>query len=560
MSKLSNQTSALLVAGLTFLAGCKKDSDNTQAGAASAPVNPTAPLTALSPQVPTVGLDELSGPNPSTPLTAQAMVLPRPSLRSTNSTDYARTRFHLDAFEKWLTSVDGSAVASKATRRTPVNDQAVKSLQYLLNDYNSLVPALHPGQKAWPPLKPTGVFNDNNTEAMVKRTERLLTLVSSGKAGREFFFALRDALEEAYGATPRLHKVLKASVLAENESLTNSPNLKALDRYPAIKAFCFERTRRLIEPPSVSAHYVKDVQLVKEVQHCLIKLGYDFEIKKLQQTGVRDNGTDEALKLFARHFLRETGPLRVDQNLIYKLANVSTGFDFLLGATLNSEYDGVPYSKDPYKSYCGLTAETLEGWCKKRAIATPPLFDIRESTLRACFREEFILASGCEHLLAMSAGPQRVRALEAARLIADESYNRSPARALRTVAYALGTPSADPTKETMGRLLAQADVTVPRLVYGRAFAVGFNGGGYQAGLTSRLNNATNYIVSLAPQATHNYVAAGVSAGSQERVRVEKGKNKSVSEHRDSQHDHKTKIHGNSAARKVATAKTGKHKT
>lgn len=559
MSTLSKQTGALLVAGLTLLAGCKRDTDNKQAEAAAPPPVPHTALTALGSRPPPVALEELSAPHVAahTPL---AIDLTPPPIRSTNSTEYARTKFHLDAFERWLTSVDGSAVASKATRRTPENDRAIKSLQHLLNDYNSLVPALHPGEKSWTPLKPTGVFRDNQTEAMVKRTERLLTLVSSGKAGREFFFALRDALEEAYGATPRLHKVLKASVLAENESLTKSPNLKALERYPAIKAFCFERNRRLIEPPSVSASHAKDVQLVKEVQHCLIKLGYDFEIKKLQQTGVRDNVTDEALKLFSRHFLRETGPLRVDQNLIYKLANVATGFDFLLGATLNSEYNGVPYSKDPYKSYCGLTAETLEGWCKKRALRPPPLFDIRESTLRACFREEFILASGCEHLLAMSAGAQRVKALEAARLVADESYNRSPARALRTVAYALGTPTAEPTKETMEHLLAQSEVTVPRLVYGRAFAVGFNGGGYQAGLTARLNNATNFIVSLSPALTQRYVATGISAGSQERVRVERAKEKTVSTHKEGQQEHKAKPSGKSSSKKVAEAKTTRRRT
>lgn len=476
-------------------------------------------------------MSELRLPNPPASLAdispqAQSATLltnympPRPPLRSTNSPEYILTKAHLDSFERWLTSAEGSPVVSRSIRRSPENDAAVRDLKHLLNDFNALVPQLYPGEKSWRPLIPSGVFKDGGaTEAMIKRTERLLTLVSSGKAGGEFFFALRDALEEAYGATPRLHKVLRASLLAENKSLRESPNLDPLKRYPAISSLCLERSARLIEPVQTSPDYRRDIQIIKELQHCLIKLGYDFEIKNLKQSGIRDNATDEALKLFYRDFLKSSGPLRVDKSLAYTLASVATGFDFVLGATLNSEYNGNPYSKDPYKSYCGLTQVTLKEWCKQAKVKPPALFDIKESLLRACYRQVFIIPSGCEHLLLMSAGPERVKALEISRALADESYNRSPARALNTVAYALGVKEVEPNRATMSRLFQQGSAALKRMTYGRAFMVGLNGGEYQEGLENRLNGSTNHVVSLHPATIESLVTNGIQAGHKEHQRL-----------------------------------------
>jgi hypothetical protein len=519
MSKLSNSTGALVLAGLTFLSGCRKEPASPSADASSSVTKSRAVPELKNPQ-PSISLNDLTAP-PFPSATPLADYIPsRPPIRSTSSEQYARTKAHLDAFEKWLITANGSPVASRSIKRTPANDAAVLSLKYLLNDYNSLVPQLHPGEKSWKPLPHSGNFNDGGaTEAMVKRTEKLLNLVSSGKAGREFFFALRDGLEEAYGAAPRLHKVLRVSLLEENKSIYQSTNVDPLKRYPSMARFCYEPANRLVEPPRVAADYQRNIQLVKEMQHCLMKLGYDFDVKSLKQTGIRDNATDEALKLFCKDFLHQTGPLRVDKSLAYQLASVSTGFDFLLGATLNAEYDGVPYSKDPYKSYCGLTQVTMQEWCRQRRINSPDLLDIKESLLRACFREVFIIPSGCEHLLVMSASPLRVKALELARLVADESYNRAPHRALKTVAYALGTPEAQPDKATMALLLHNPDTSIQRLIYGRAFMVGFNGGEYQEGLSKRLKEGSNYIASLHPSAAQNLITTGIGAGQKERARM-----------------------------------------
>ena len=524
MSKLSNSTGAIVLAGLTFLAGCRKDGVAPNSGATSAAAE-APPRSELARQNPPVSLEDLTPPQIAT--NRVSIQLPtRPSIRSTNSVEYARAKFHLDSFEQWLTTrkVATAAVACKSTKPTPENKRAVEHLQFLLNDYNSLVPQLHPGQKPWKTLSVNGSF-DPATEAMVVRAEKLLNLVSSGRAGREFFFALRDAIEEAYGATPRLHKVLRNSILAANKDLKDSPNLNPLNQYPAIASFCYERSRRLIETPQVSPNYQRDIQLVKEVQHCLIKLGYDFDIKNLRQSGIRDNQTDEALKLFCRHFTQSDGPLIVDQKLVYTLVSVSTGFDFVLGATLNSEYDGVPYSRDPYKSYCGLTEVTLRSWCRDRGTKPPNLLDIKESLLRTCFREVFILPAGVEHLLVFGAGPQqqRVQALELARLVGDESYNRSPQRALRTVAYALGQQAVDPNKATMTQLLVNARSTMPKIMYGRAFMVGFNGGEYMEGLGNRLEKGGNYLVTIPEKETLRLVQSGINAGTKERERLLKEK-------------------------------------
>ena len=523
MSKLSNTAGAIALAGLTFLSGCRKDPASPSSGPTTNPIHPSAS--------PERGLAELQLPNPTAllddliPQTASALSLTnytpaRPAIRSINSPEYNRTKANIDAFEKWMTSAQGAPVISRSTRRTPENDAAVRNLKNILNDYNSLVPHLHPGEKPWKPLNQTGNFNDSvATEAMVKRTEKLLGLLSSGKAGGEFFFAIRDALEEAYGVAPRLHKVLRASLLAENKSLRDSPNIDPLKRYPAIAKLCYEPSRRLIEPPHISADYKRNIQLVKEMQHCLIKLGYDFEVKNLKQSGVRDNATDEALKLFCRDFLQHKDAFLVDKALAYKLVSVATGFDFVLGATLNSEYNGNPYSKDPYKTYCGLTQVTLREWCADAKINPPALFDVKESLLRACYRQVFIVPSGCEHLLAMSAGPDRVKALELARAVADESYNRSPARALKTVAYALGVKEVEPDITTMTTLLHQGDKALQRLTYGRAFAVGLNGGVYEEGLGNRLKNSASYIASLDSVAVEKLVTRGIEAGNREQQRL-----------------------------------------
>lgn len=260
---------------------------------------------------------------------------------------------------------------------------------------------------------------------------------------------------------------------------------------------------------------------MREIQHCLIKLGYDFDVKNLKQTGIRDFATDEALKRFSNDFLRHEGPLLVDQALTYKLVSVSTGFDFVLGATLNSEYDGVPYSKDPYKSYCGLTQVTLHEWCKQRRIPPPALFDIKESLLRACYREVFIIPSGCEHLLVMSAGRERVKALEIARLLADESYNRSPQRALTTVAYAVGTQDVSPDHRTMATLLQGGGTSIQKMIFGRAFNVGLKGGEYEGALSNRLKEGSNYLSSIHPSLAQRLVTNGIAAGQKERRRLAK---------------------------------------
>lgn len=132
-----------------------------------------------------------------------------------------------------------------------------------------------------------------------------------------------------------------------------------------------------------------------------------------------------------------------------------------------------------------------------------------------------MLPAGCEHLLAMSAGPERVKALEIACLIADESYNRGSERALRTIGYTLATTDPRSDKQTMTQLLHKADA-VPLLLYGRAFWVGFNGGRFEEGLSNRLARNTNY-VSLPPTTTLAYVERGIKAGHEHREQLERAR-------------------------------------
>jgi hypothetical protein len=519
MSRFSQTIGSITLAGLTFLAGCRKAAEPDRAVRAQGKGVPPDPaglkvtplvgdtnqLAAL--QVPSLDFGAL-GQKPT-------------AIRSTNSPQYKALKPHLDVVEKWITAeVDGGArVLSKATRRSPENDNAVRSLKFILNDFNSLIKDLYASQKPWRPLNTQTSFNDGGaTEAMVGRTEELLGLPRTKRYGRTVHFALTEALREAYGLEPRLHTVLKRSVLKDNESLLGSPNSDPYSRYPALKRFCSEPTRRIIEAPSANAQgQQRDVAAVIEMQHCLIKMGYSSDFPKLRQTGIRDNATDEALKRFEKEFIRSGKPMLPDQSLVHQLVSISTGFDFLFGATLNHEYRSVPFSMDPMKTYCGMTWPTLRGWCDKRGMARPNnMFEINRAILATCYREEFILASGTQHLLYYSGGPLRTNALMLAHVHADAAFNRNPGLALDMREKALGIPDK-PTRESMEQMLRMNPAAaIERLVFERARVIGFNDR-YEDGLINRLKNMAPYLPAIKPERLEQVVDAGFKAGQQQRA-------------------------------------------
>jgi hypothetical protein len=499
---------------MTFLAGCRKAAEPARAELLQGQGGQSLP-TALTSALPKGATNELA-----------ALVIPdldfgiiasKPtSIRSTNSPHYKALKPHLDIVEKWITAdVQGGArVLSKATRRSPENDQAVRSAKIILNDFNSLIPELFPKEKAWRPLNPNTPFNDGGaTEAMVGRTEVLLGQPRTKRFGGAVYFALTEALREAYGLEPRLHTVLKRSVLKDNESLLGSPNLNQYSRYPALKRFCSEPKRRILAPAGQGAQEPhSDVAVMIEIQHCLIKMGYNFDIPKLRQTGIRDNPTDEALKRFEKEFIRSGQPMLPDQSLVHRLVSISTGFDFLFGATLNHEFKTNPYARDPVKTYCGMTWPTLRDWCDIRKIPRPHnLFDISREMLVTCYREEFVIASGTHHLLYHSSGPLRTNALMFAHVHSDAAFNRSPALALDMRESALGI-SDKPTRESMEQILRLPPASaISKLLFVRARVIGENGR-YEDGLVNRLHNMAPYLPVMSAKQITNTVEAGFETG------------------------------------------------
>jgi hypothetical protein len=514
MSKFSQAISSLTLAGMTFLAGCRKAAEPARAEHLQGQGErlPTAALRPPAIKSATNQLAELKLPDFDPQFTA---VKPT-SIRSTNSAHYKALTPHLAIVEKWITAEvhGGARVLSEATRRSPQNDQAVHSLQLLLNDFNSLVPALYPKEKSWRPLIPSGSFNDGGaTAAMVGRVEMLLGLPRTKRYGRTTHFALTEAFQGAYGLEPRLHTVLKRTVLKDNESLLGSPNLDQYRRYPALKKFCSEPKRRILPPAGQAAQVpYSDVAVMIEIQHCLIKMGYNFDIPKLRQTGIRDNPTDEALKRFEREFIRSGKPMLPDQALVHQLVSISTGFDFLLGATLNHEFKTNPFARDPVKTYCGMTWPTLRDWCDNRKISRPNnLLEISSAMLATCYREVFVVGSGTQHLLYYSSGPLRTTALQLAHVHADAAFNRNPALALDMREAALGIPDK-PTRESMQKMLAlPPEKALLELLYERALVIGKNGR-YEDGLTRRLENMAPYLPVLTKGQIEKTVEAGFKEG------------------------------------------------